>query len=83
MSFATSKQIQNKLMGFLPHPDDFMALEDYNKLYMKSLAVQTNAEGESLPQKEQLETQHRAIVQGTLQAKLSAMRMTRNKNKSH
>jgi len=83
MSFASSRQIQNKLMGFLPCPDDFMTLTDYNKAYLTSLAVQTDKDGISLPQKEQLEEQHRAIVQGTLQAKLQALKVGRNKNKSH
>lgn len=81
MSFASAKQIQNKLQAFLPSPDDFVTLEDYNKLYMKSLAVQTDKDGVSLPQKETLEAQHRDIVQNALKSRLSAMKNDRNKIK--
>ena len=81
MSFASAKQIQNKLQAFLPSPDDMLTLEEYNKLYMKSLAVQTNSEGQSLPQKETLEEQHREIVQNALKSRLSAMKFDRNKIK--
>lgn len=68
-------------MGFLPGADDFMTLEEYNQLYMKSLAVQTNSEGQSLPQKVELETQHREIVQNALRSRLSTMKIDRNKIK--
>jgi hypothetical protein len=79
MEFKTAKSVAAKMMAYLPNADDFMDLQTYNKLYVDMIKNQTNDKGETLPQKAQLEEQHKELRSNILKTKLNEMKKNRNK----
>lgn len=68
-----------KLSAFLPSQEDFMSVEMYSKLYSNMIKVQSDEKGETLPQKDKIETEHHELRKGILQQKLKSLKLTRNK----
>ena len=75
----SSKSIHLKLMGLLPSLDDFMSLEDKSKLYTKMIKTQTDASGNDLPQKKQLEDSHHDIRGNMIKQKINMLKNQRRK----
>lgn len=75
----SSKAISAKLSAYLPNPDDFMDLQTYNKLYSNMIKNQTDEKGNDLPQKEQLEEQHKGLRTSMIKMKIADMKNQRKK----
>ena len=79
--FSSAKSQINKMMSFLPCKDDMMTLDEYNKYYKQMLHNQVDKDGNELPQKKEIEEQHRGIVSNALQSKMKQLKLERGKNK--
>ena len=79
--FSTAKTQINKMMGMLPNRDDMMSLDEYNKYYKQMIQNQVDSSGNELPQKKDIEEQHRNIISSALQSKMKQLKIDRSKNK--
>jgi hypothetical protein len=72
--FSSSKQQINKMMSMLPNRDDMMSLEDYNMYYKQMIKNQVDKDGNELPQKKQMEEQHRGVISSALKSKIKQLK---------
>jgi hypothetical protein len=77
--FSTAKSQINKMMTMLPNKDDYMSIEEYNKYYKQMMKNQVDKDGNELPQKQELEKQHRTIISNALQTKMKQLKIQREK----
>lgn len=75
----SSKAVHQKLMGLLPSMDDFLSMEEYSTLYTKMIKTQTDASGNDLPQKKQLEDSHHDIRGNLIKQKINILKNQRRK----
>jgi gamma-glutamyl:cysteine ligase YbdK (ATP-grasp superfamily) len=78
-SAVNSGQARQKMISGLPTDNNMMTLEQYNEYFKHMMKVQTDTSGNSLPQKEELEKNHRSIVSACIQSVISQKKNDRKK----
>lgn len=75
--FSNPNAQQSKLMSYLPNRSSMMSLEEYNMYAKQMLSVQSDKDGVALPQKEEVEKNHRSVVSSSIKSHIANMKRGR------